>query len=111
MRSHHRHNSITARHSYSDSFLLRDEVIQALGRFAYGELHPLDSSVECVPSRAVVRGNRGAAVLPYIAAVIPGEDHRLRHGNGTLADLFAINIERHLVALAKTAAVVSNNIS
>src|SRR5208282_3837427 len=94
------------RHSYSDSFLLRDKVIEALGRFAYGELHPLDFSVECIPSRAVVRGDRGAAVLPDIAAVVGGEDHRLRHGNGPLADLLAINIERHLAALAKTAASV-----
>ena len=48
----------------------------------------------------------GAAVLPDIAAVVGGEDHRLRHGNRPLADLLVINIERHLAALAKTAASI-----
>src|SRR5262249_12602136 len=70
-------------------------MIQALGRFAYGELHPLDSSVECIASRAIVRGDRGAAVLPDIATVVGGEDHRLRRGNGPLADL--LQFLQHLI--------------
>ena len=45
-------------------------------------------------------------MLADIAAVVSGEDHRLRHRNGPLADLLAINIERHLAALAKTAASI-----
>src|SRR6516164_10683723 len=70
------------------------------------KLHPFDSSVECIAPRAVVRGDWGAAILADVAAVVSGEDHRLRHGNGPLADLLAINIERHLAALAKTAASI-----
>src|SRR5258708_21703188 len=57
-------------------------------------------------ARAVVLGDRGAAVLADVAAVVGGEDHRLRHWDGSFADLLAVDIERHLSALAEAAAGV-----
>jgi len=38
------------------------------------------------------------------SAIISGEDERLRHRNGSFADLLAVDIERNLSALAETAA-------
>src|SRR5438132_10351195 len=93
-------------HSNADSIFRRDEVIQALGRIAYSELHPLDRSGERIAARAVVRRHWGAAVLADVAAVVGGEDHRLRHRDGSVADLLAVDIERHLAALAEAAAGV-----
>src|SRR5258708_22266655 len=78
--------------------------MRVLGRIGDGELHPFDTSVESVATRAVVRGDGGAAVLAGVAAVVGGEDHRLRHWDGSFADLLAVDIERHLSALAEATA-------
>src|SRR6202023_2405289 len=61
-------------------------------------------SVESIAARAVVLRHGGAAVLADVAAVVGGEDHRLRHWDGPFADLLAVDIERDLSALAETAA-------
>src|SRR5262249_31092305 len=61
-----------------------------------------DRAVESIAARAVVLRNGGAAVLADIATVVGGEDKRLRHWDGTFADLLAVDIERHLAALAET---------
>src|SRR5206468_3172289 len=94
-------------HGDADSVLRRDEVIRALGRIADGELHPLDRSVERIAARAIVWGHRGAAVLPDIAAVVGGKDDRLRHWDRSFADFLAVDIERHLAALAEAATGIS----
>src|SRR6266404_4064250 len=81
-------------------------MLRALGRIADGELHPLDCSVKSIAARAVVLGHGGAAVLSDVAAVIGGEDHRLRHWDCSFADLLAVDIKSDLSALAETAAGV-----
>src|ERR1700674_2155630 len=93
-------------HSDADSFLRRDEVIRALGRVADGELHSLHRPVKSIAARAVVLRDGGAAVLADVAAVVGGKDHCLRHRDSPFADLLAVDIERHLSALAETAAGV-----
>src|SRR6266446_4163060 len=94
------------RHSDADSIFRRDEMLRALGRIADGELHPLDCSVKSIAARAVVRGHGGAAVLADVAAVVGGEDHRLRHWDCSFTDLLAVDIKSDLSALAETAAGV-----
>ena len=44
-------------------------MIRALGRVADGELHPLDRSIESIAPRAIVLGDRGAAILADVAPV------------------------------------------
>src|SRR6516162_2624108 len=91
------------RHGDADRILRRDEVIRALGRFADGELNTLYRSIKRIAARAVVLGHGGAAVLADVAAVIRGKDHRLSHRDGAFAHLLAIDIKRHLAALAEAA--------
>jgi hypothetical protein len=83
-------------------------MIRALCRIPDGKLHPFDRAVESVAAtRPVIWRIRRAAVLAYVATVIGGENHRLRHRDGSFADLFAINVQRHLSALAKAATSIS----
>src|SRR4029453_13227396 len=71
------------------------------------ELHAFDATVESVSLRAVVRGDRGAAVLADVAAVVGGKDDRQRCADVSLADVLTIDVERRLAALAQTATGVS----
>ena len=63
-------------------------MIRALGRVGDGELHPPLTAA----ALAVVLGHGGAAVFADVAAVIGGEDHRLRHWDGPFADLLASSL-------------------
>jgi hypothetical protein len=82
-------------------------VIRVLWIIRNREQHPLDVAVEAVADRAVVRGHRGARILTDIAAIIGGEDHRLRHGDVAFAGRFSVHKQGHLAALAEAAAGVS----
>jgi hypothetical protein len=90
-----------ARHGDADGVLRGDEVVRVLSGLGNGELDALHSAVERVAARTVVWGNGSAAILADIAAVIGGEDHRLSHGYGALADLLAVDNERRLAALPR----------
>src|SRR5262245_40606770 len=81
-------------------------MIRVLGRIGDGQLHPLNSSVESVAARAVVWRHRRAAVLSDVAAVVGGENHRLRHWDSPFAGLLAVDKEGHSTALAEAAASV-----
>jgi hypothetical protein len=48
---------LLARHRDADSILRRDEVIRVLGGVGNGDLDALDSAIESVAARAVIRGN------------------------------------------------------
>src|SRR5215468_12052078 len=95
---------LLTRHRDADGLLRRDEVIRALGRFADGELHALYRAVERIAARAVVLGDGRTAVLADIAAIVGGEDKRLGHRDRAFADFLAVDIKRHLAALAEAAA-------
>src|SRR6185437_16254849 len=97
---------LLARQRDADSVLRRDEVVRVLSGAGNGDLDALDSAVEGVAARAVVRGNGGAAILADVAAVVGGEDHRLSHRDGAFADLLAVDKERDLAALAEAPAGV-----
>ena len=72
-------------HGDADGLLRRDEAIDAVRGIGDGELHTLDPAAERIAARAVVRRDRGAPVF---------------------ADLLAVDIKRHLPALAEPAACV-----
>jgi hypothetical protein len=48
---------LLARHRDADNVLRRDEVVRVLRGVSNGELDALDSAVEHVATRAVIRGN------------------------------------------------------
>ena len=79
-------------------------MIGVLGSVGDGDLHALDTTIEGIAAWAVVRRDRGSAVLADVTAVISGEDHRKRHGNVPFADLLAVNVQRRPAALAQAAA-------
>src|SRR5215469_1532078 len=79
-------------------------MIRAPRGLADGKLHTFNGAVETIAPRTVVLRDRRAAVLADIAAVVGGEDHSLRHRDGTFADLLAVDIKRHLSSLAEAAA-------
>src|SRR3954451_8193736 len=89
-----------------DSLFRRAEMIRVLRRISEGELHPFDHSGEGVIPRTVVGGDGGAAIHTDVAAVIGGEDHRLRHWDRPIADRLAIDVERYLSALPESTAGV-----
>src|SRR6516165_4718277 len=95
---------LLAGHGYAESFLWENEMVQALCGLIDGKLHPLDPAIEGVAAWAMVRRDGCASVLADIASVISGEHHRLRHRNGPLASFLAVDIERHLPALAEATA-------
>ena len=51
----------------------------------------------------VVRRDGRPGVLPDVATVIGGKDHRQRHGDVSIPDLFAVRVKGHLPALAEPA--------
>src|SRR5262249_25211718 len=91
------------RHRDANSVLRLDQVICAFRGVGDGELHTFHRAVEGVAQRAVVRGNRGAAVLTNIAAVVGGENHCQGRVDVAFADLLAVDVERSLAAFSQAA--------
>src|ERR1039458_2565026 len=70
------------------------------------ELDPVDCAAETVAARAVIRRDRRTLILPDVAGLIGGVDHRYRHVEASLAVFLAVHIQRDSASFGQAAAVV-----
>src|ERR1700685_255848 len=83
--------TLLPRHRDPQRFLWRDQVIVGFRIFGDSQLNALYAPGKAIAVRPIIGRDRRAGVLPHVATVVGGEDHR---GGGTdlaFADFLSIN--------------------